>query len=76
MTIHENANVGEFIRAATIERPGVATSVARLAPLHERRFRRDQPIRIFGRTGPCRTHVGRRGKLHAGRRSISTRGRR
>ena len=30
MTIHENANVGEFIRAATIERPGVATSVARL----------------------------------------------
>ena len=38
MTTLEDANVGEFIKAATAERPGVATSVGRLRAAYERQF--------------------------------------
>ena len=38
MTTLEDANVGEFIKAATAARPGVATSVGRLRAAYERQF--------------------------------------
>jgi len=35
MNTLQEANVGEFIKAATVERPGVAVSVARLRVAYE-----------------------------------------
>ena len=35
MNTLQEPNVGEFVKAATVERPGVATSVARLRAAYE-----------------------------------------
>ena len=71
MTTLEDANVGEFIKAATAARPGVATSVGRLRapPMNASSARSTAPS--SWPSWAARTHACRGGGSHLGRGSVS-----